>query len=293
VFLSEHPLFLFCIEENTEMVRVKEIYIWTDEYAPFRYAQSWDQCGLQVGDPGAEVQRILVALDASSRTIGEAEERHCQCLVTHHPLIFRPLHTMRTDRFPENLVVRALMSGIHVIAAHTNLDVAKEGTNNRMSRLLALECVKPLEVEAKWQHEASYGGMGCVGLLPQPMRLLDLMETAKQRLAVKHARLVGNTERQVQKIALCTGSGGSLLENAIHSGAEAYVTGDLKYHEAQRALEAGLELIDLGHFASERLIVQPLVQYFRQRAEKENVPLEVDAAACEEDPFLFFGKGVE
>jgi dinuclear metal center YbgI/SA1388 family protein len=279
--------------ESAEMVRVEEIYIWIDEYAPFRYAQSWDQCGIQVGDPLATVQRVLVALDASSRTIAEAEERQCQCLVTHHPLIFRPLKTMRTDRFPEHLVARALRSGIHVISAHTNLDASSQGTNNRLSRLLALEDVQPLEVDVNWQHEESYGGMGCVGLLPQRVGLLELTETARQRLGLKHARMVGNPNRQVQKVALCTGSGGSLLETAVHSGAEAYMTGDLKYHEAQRALEAGLELIDLGHFASERLIVKPLVQYLQRTADQNDISLEVVAAECEEDPFLFVGKGME
>lgn len=281
---------LFC---GHAVLTVQTIHDWIDAYAPFRYAQTWDHCGLQAGDPTAAVERLLVALDPSSTTIAEAQRRRCQCLVTHHPLIFTPLDAVRTDRYPANLVIQALLAGVNVIAAHTNLDVARGGTNDQLSSLLALRKVSALEVDAAWQREESYVGMGCIGFLPDKMRLGDLREVCAERLRVSSVRLVGDASRPVQKVALCTGSGGSLLERVVSAGVDVYITGDIKYHDAQRAVEEDLTLIDIGHFGSERIIVEPLAAYFRSRAKSENTVLEVFAASAEKDPFApaieFFG----
>ena len=287
---DEHPPIFFAVRI---MARVKDIYNWMDECAPFRYAQSWDQCGLQVGDPEANVQRILVALDPCSATIREAQKRRCECLLTHHPLIFRPLKALRLDEFPANLVALALLSGVNIIAAHTNLDVAKGGTNDRLCRLLDLENIEPLEVDDAWGSEDRYGGMGRIGILPKAMSLSQLAELGKQVLGVNGVRTVGRNDRQVSRVAICTGSGGSLVETVINSGVDVYVTGDLKYHDALRASEAGLALLDVGHFASERLIVEPLVSQLKLQAEKNNMSLEIFAAECEQDPFLLHGEGVK
>lgn len=272
------------------MLKIKDIYNWLDGFAPFRYAQSWDQCGLQVGDPEAHVERLLVALDPSSAVIAEAEKRKCQCLVTHHPLIFKPLKVVRLDDFPGKLVARALNSGINVIAAHTNLDAAKQGTNDRLSELLSIENVEPLESEDAWSQQDRYGGMGRTGVLPKSMRLGNLLTLCERVLDAKGVRIVGDPDRQVLKVALCTGSGGSMLQQVIDSGVDVFITGDVKYHEAQRALEAGLALVDVGHFASERLIVEPLMNFLKAQAENTCTTLAVLAAECERDPFLDHGR---
>ncbi|MGV8074625.1 MAG: Nif3-like dinuclear metal center hexameric protein [Syntrophobacteraceae bacterium] len=269
------------------MAQVKDILMCLDTIAPFRYAADWDQCGLQVGDPEAAVERILVALDPSSETIEEAMDRNCQCLITHHPLIFRPVNSVRQDKFPENLIIRCLRSGIHLIAAHTNLDVAREGTNDRLAELLALAGVKPLEVDGSWHGEERYSGMGCIGFLAQPLFLQDLIDRVRSALGNIRLRFVGEPLKKVRRIAVCTGSGGSLLEQVISAGCDAYVTGDIKYHDAKRAMEGAVALIDVGHFASERLILQPLAAALRSEAAKKQLPVEILAAAEEYDPFRF------
>jgi dinuclear metal center YbgI/SA1388 family protein len=269
------------------VVRVKQLITWLDEGAPFRYAASWDHCGLQVGDPEGEVKRVLVALDPSSRTLGEARERGCQCLVTHHPLIFRPLDALRRDRFPDSLVLLAARDGIHVIAAHTNLDAARIGTNEELARLLALDRTTALEAEANWMHESQYGGMGRVGELRQPTAARELARELGRILEIDVVRITGEPERVVHRVALCTGSGGGFLERVVALGVDAFITGDIKYHEAQRAVEAGLTLIDIGHFASERLVVRPLAAYLGRRCEEQQADVEVLVAGHEADPFVY------
>ena len=267
------------------MLLVRDILAWLDLYAPFRYAASWDRCGLQVGDPQALVRRILVALDPSSATLNEAEEHECQCLLTHHPLLFHSVNAVRADQFPGNLVIRAVLGGIHVIAAHTNLDVAKGGTNDHLGRMLALQGVEPLELDPSLEGEDRYAGMGLVGFFPQAMSLKEAAKKMRTVLGGIPVRAVGGAERQVQRVALCSGSGGSLMEQAISAGSDLFITGDVKYHEAQRAVEAGMALIDIGHFASERIVVPPLAAFLRARAVAQDEALEVLETSAEKDPF--------
>ncbi|MCU0573855.1 MAG: Nif3-like dinuclear metal center hexameric protein [Syntrophobacteraceae bacterium] len=267
------------------MVRVKHVLNWLDDHAPFRLAAGWDRCGLQVGDPMSAVERVLVALDPTLETIREAEQRDCQCLVTHHPLFLKPLDAVRVDRFPGGLIARALRGGISLVVAHTNLDVARAGTNAVLAEMLSLGSLQPLEVDPALRHEELYSGLGRIGLLPRTVPLSDFAEEVRRLAKGIRIRVVGEPFRPVQRVALCTGSGGSLLDLVIREGVDVYVTGDIKYHEAQRALEEGVALVDMGHFASERIVVDPLAEYLRSRASLEHFELEVFTASREEDPF--------
>ncbi len=118
---------------------------WLDAHAPFRYAADWDNCGLQVGDPRRRSDLHPGGAGRDSPTLREAETNRCQCLVTHHPLLFQPLKTLRFDQSPAASIIRAIKNGIHLIAAHTNLDAARDGTNQQLVRMLGLEHCHPLE----------------------------------------------------------------------------------------------------------------------------------------------------
>jgi dinuclear metal center YbgI/SA1388 family protein len=267
------------------MVFVRDVLAWVDGYAPFRYAASWDHCGLQVGDPAAEVATLLVALEANSVTLAEAARRGCQCLVAHHPLIFQPVQSVRADEFPGGLVTRAILGGIHVIAAHTNLDAAVDGTNDVLAGLFTLHTVSPLEVDASLEGADRYRGIGRVGMLPCEMSLEQLVREAGRLLNSETVRAVGNPDQRVSRVALCSGSGGSLIDSVLNVGVDVYLTGDVKYHDAQRAIEGGLAVVDIGHFASERLIVPPLARYLRTRVAQVSTSVHVLEAGNETDPF--------
>jgi dinuclear metal center YbgI/SA1388 family protein len=267
------------------MVRIEHILKWLDAFAPFHFAAPWDRCGLLVGDPMAAVERVLVGLDPTSETVREAEHLKCQCLVTHHPLFVQPLKAVRLDQFPGNLIFRALCRGVNLVAVHTNLDVSAGGTNDTLAAMLALHSLQPLEVEASHRQSARYVGLGRIGMLPRAVPLKAFAEEVRRAAGGRPVRVVGDSERWVLRVALCTGSGGSLVELAAREGVDVYVTGDVKYHEAQRAVEEGLALVDMGHFASERIMVVPLAEYLRSQAALEQVELEVLTAGCEEDPF--------
>jgi dinuclear metal center YbgI/SA1388 family protein len=269
------------------MVCVGDLLRWIDAYAPFQLAEKWDHCGLQGGSPAAEVDRVLVALDVSSRTIEEAIRLRCRAIVTHHPLIFRPMAAIREDEFPGALVSRAIRGHLNLIAAHTNLDIARDGTNDRLCSLMGLEGTVSLDKGASVEADGSSLGIGRVGSLGQAVPLLDLARKLERTLAGAKVKVVGNPERSIQRIAVCTGSGGSLLELALTAGVDAYVTGDTKYHEGQRAVEEGLALIDVGHFASEHLIIHPLADYLLKCSLQQDANLEVLESTVESDPFWY------
>jgi dinuclear metal center YbgI/SA1388 family protein len=267
------------------MVRIKEIWDWIDSWAPFRYAEPWDNCGLQVGSFETPVKAVLVALDPASSVLSEARKLGCQCVVTHHPLLIHPIKSIETDSWPGTVIKHALVSGIGIISAHTNLDAAREGTNTRLKELLGLEAATPLDAEAAFCGEGRYSGMGLVGLLPGNTTLGELAGKLNAVLGGTAVRMTGDPEKQVSKAAVCTGSGGSLMGKVLASRAEVFITGDMKYHDARLAEENGLAVIDIGHFASEKLVLEPFGDFLRSRAKSEGAKLEVFISKSEKDPF--------
>jgi len=231
------------------------------------------------------VRRVLVALDPSSGTFFEAQQHECQCLVTHHPLLFQPLTQVRPDQYPGNLLARAIRNEIALVVAHTNLDVSREGTNDQLAKLLELRDPDPLQVNPRWEGEAQYLGMGQVGNLCRAVSLDELVDRLRKLFGSADLRVVGTPAGKIHRVALCTGSGGNLVDLAVSRGAHCYITGDLKYHEAQKAIEAGLVLVDVGHFASERIVLEPLAKYLESQAKTRKLELEVLESGLERDPF--------
>ncbi len=265
---------------------VAHIVQWIDELAPFRFAESWDNCGLQVGDPRAEVSRVLIALDPSLETVRDAVRKRCQVLVTHHPLFSKAVSTLSLDCLQGAIVGEAIRGNVHILSAHTNLDAATSGTNHTLAQVMGLAVQGSLEEDPRASQDARYAGLGLYGLLPKPCSALELCEHLARLLGIRSLRLVGNPERAVQKVALCTGSGMSLLGRAIQNDCHVFITGDVKYHDAHTALGQGIVVIDVGHFASEALVLEPLADALRAAARHHGAVLEVITTTVEKDPFL-------
>ena len=267
------------------MVQIRQIMDWLDSWAPFRYAQSWDNSGLQVGSPGAFTERVLIALDPGSEVVDEAVRLGCGCLVTHHPLLFRPIAALRTDVWPGSVIARAVLSGVNIIAVHTNLDAARGGTNAQLQAMLGLENIEPLEAEPAFCEEAGYLGIGLTGTLPVKLPVGSLAVQLSRGLGCIDIRMTGDPDKPVSRAAICTGSGASLIGKVLESGSEVFITGDIKYHDAKLAEESGLALIDVGHYASEKLILKPIAERLESKARSEGAVLDIFIAKSEKDPF--------
>jgi dinuclear metal center YbgI/SA1388 family protein len=230
--------------------------------APQGLAEPWDNPGLQVGDPDQRISGILVALDPTLAAIREASTRGAQLLVTHHPLIFRPISSLDMGTFPGNVIGEAVKGGVSVVSLHTNLDSAEGGINDILAELLDLRDVEVLEKHTKdgivqqgipVEANSETTGLGRVGNLPEPVPFAVMKTKVVEALGAKGPlRQIGNRRDMVRRVAVVGGSGGSLVAKAVESGADVFVTGDVTYHQALEAVRRGLTIIDGGHFLTER-----------------------------------------
>lgn len=231
------------------MPLISEIISAIEAFAPTEWQESWDNSGYQVGTPGDEASGALLTFDVTENAIDQAIELGYNLVISHHPLLFSGLKRI-TDATPtERIVMRAIRHGITIYSCHTNIDSAPGGINYRLAEILGIRSGRPLDRQPLTPEGV---GLGFVGELLHPTTLGKLLENIKSHLNLKAIRVSNpaNLTRTVNRIAMCGGSGGSLLDSAIDSHADVYITGDLKYHDFQRATH-DLTLIDVGHRESE------------------------------------------
>jgi dinuclear metal center YbgI/SA1388 family protein len=265
--------------------RVADLIELLEELAPSRCAQEWDNPGLQVGRPSSEAGRILLALDPTLQAVREAARRKAQVLLSHHPLLFRPLSCLNQEIYPGDILTEALASGISLIAAHTNLDAAEGGLNDILAGLLQLTGVQGFQ-ETR-EAEAGRAALGRIGLLPHPMTASAMAQSVKRILSAERVRVVWSEDTLVRRIAVVAGSGGSMIRVAARMGVELLVTGDITYHQALEAIQVGMPLIDAGHFQTERAALEPLADKLRSEMAIRHWEVLLEVFEDEKDPFHY------
>ena len=261
--------------------RVDDIIAGLETLAPGRLAEDWDNVGLQVGHPQWPAGRVLVALDPTPAVVEEAIRDGAHAIVTHHPLLFRPLRNLNLATVTGALIQRLIEKRVAVIAAHTNLDSVPGGINDVLVEMLSLKNISVLQPVA----DDARAGLGRVGQLPQPLAFETLVGEIKARLGLSHLRYAGQPEKHVRRVAVCSGSGGSLVNLFLDSPADVYVTGDVRYHDAREIEAHRRGVIDIGHFESERIIVRHLAQRLTEWLTHKGLEAAVQEATCEETPF--------
>ncbi len=228
---------------------VKDIYEFLNTYCPYELAEEWDNPGLNVGRMFRPVERVFLALDATEEAIKAAKAADCQLLVTHHPLIFSPERQVNDATETGRHILALAESGISHIACHTNLDAAEGGVNTCLAACCGLESSEV------------FAGLGRMG--ETETTLTDLVNRLKKTLPTSFCLGVFSHE-EVKKIALVGGSGGSLLDEAIALGCDTFVTGEFKYNHALTAREAGINLLMLGHYETEYIVLAPLAEAMKK-----------------------------
>lgn len=254
-----------------------------ERIAPRHLAEDWDNTGLLVGSYAQKVERILVALDVDDIVVAEAIERSADMIVAHHPAIFRGMKQLRTDLPLGRRLAALLTHGIAVAAAHTNLDITCGGVNDVLAARLGLEKLSTFITTA--QADGSAESLGRIGTLPAPVAIDDFAHSVRERLGVSHVRLVRAADRPVRRVAVVGGAGAEFIDTAVRRGADVYLTGDVKYHEAQRAAEQGMHLIDAGHFGTERPVLPVLADLLRAELAAEHGTVEILVTETQRDVF--------
>lgn len=349
------------------MYTLGEIISELNVLAPTYLAEKWDNVGLLVGSKSQSIQRVLCALDINLQVVKEAIEKKIDCIITHHPFIFKPMARIDFDTPKGEMLKLLIQHNIAVYSMHTNWDVAVGGINDLLGDTFALENTKPIEItytehvhklaiyvprekaeavrEAVITHNPckignykgctfmgegtgsfmplegskpyrgkhdnlelveevkiecivyakdvdylmkqvglvhpyeeiaydvyplenlkQYSGIGRYGQI-EPITLEGLIVKAKEVFNVPYIRLIGNCERPITRLSICSGSGSEYISKAA-SISDVYITADIKFHEAQAAIEQGLVILDVGHYASENIAIPFLKQFLQEKFSK-------------------------
>lgn len=266
------------------MPTVKEIIQVLDGIAPFHLAEKWDNSGLQAGHPDWSAAKILVALDVTREVMAAAAAADCSMVVCHHPLMMTPEKSLDFSGMPGQVVYASAREKISIVSAHTNLDKARDGLNDYFAQKIGVCCNGPFYLDRD-SAESEPIGIGRVGRVNASLTVEELAAQIKTQLGVPFVRVVGHTARRVATAALCTGSGGSLTNHFLKSDADVYITGDLKYHEARDIEAAGRSCIDVGHFASEHIVVDMLTRRLEEECRLREFQVDILGYNREKDPF--------
>ncbi len=237
------------------MTTVGDIYRYIDSFAPFCTQMDFDNCGLQAGDPKAEVRLALLALDITPAVVREAAKRGAQLVVSHHPVIFHPLRSLRAGTAPYLLAEH----GIAAICAHTNLDLAPGGVNSCLAARLGLRSLETLAADGASGLPAAL--FGRTERTFEPREFAAFVKTALGCDGLFYA----DGGKQIDSVGLCSGAGSDYLHAAAERGCGAFVTGEAKHHELIDAENLGVTLIAAGHYFTEDVVIEPLAERLRER----------------------------
>ncbi len=238
------------------MIQVTELLKHFERTWPEGHAEDWDNVGLAVGSKDLRISKVLVAVDLTDGVIDEAIRVGANLILTHHPLLLKPIDSVAEDKLKGSLISKLIQNSIALYCAHTNADVQTDGASSLMAHAFGLQNTVPL-IEAKGGF-----GHGAIGDLSAPMALRDFAVNVAKSLPTTGRKVVfsGDPERQVRRVALCSGAGDSFLPVVLASQADVYVTSDLRHHPALDAIstpreQGSLALIDVSHWAAESLWV--------------------------------------
>ncbi len=258
------------------MPTVNDIHAALQSLVPDALAEPWDNVGLLAGSPGQPVHRIMMALDPCTDLADQAIASHCDLIITHHPIIFKPLKALHTNTPIGAFLAAVVRANISVIACHTNLDSVEGGVSHALAKALGLEAIKPL-IPASYEC-ADACGLGSIGSYASPISADELVARLRSFSAPQWILAAGKKPELVSTVAVCGGSGSDLAETALARGAEVYITSEVKHNVARWAEEAGIWLLDAGHFPTENPAMPLFAERLRALFTSHNWNIPIDLA---------------
>ena len=229
-------------------MKIQQVLSALEQFAPLPLQESWDNAGLQIGLTEAEVSGALLCLDVTEKVIDEAIAKGCNLVVSHHPLLFRGLKQVTDANDVQRTTRKAIKNDICIVSMHTNMDNARDGVNWKIAEKLGLENVEFFQQKTVDGIEA---GSGIIGELAQPLTAESFISNVKHTFGVACAHCNELLKRPITKVAVCGGAGDFLLEDAIMAGADAFITGEMHYHQ-YFGHEQEIQICVIGHYESEQ-----------------------------------------
>lgn len=241
-------------------VKIKDVVSALERFAPLPLQEDYDNAGLQIGLTEAEISGVLLCLDVTEQIVDEALSRGCNLIVSHHPLIFRKLSRVTGEDYVQRTVMKAIKSNVAIVSMHTNMDSARGGVNYKIAEKMGLsglrffgetQLVNNGETDAEGNPVGVEGGQGVTGELPQAMAADDFVRMLKRTFGLECVMCNQLLRRPIRRVAVCGGAGAFLLGDAISAGADAFVTGEMHYHD-YFGHEQQIQIAVIGHYESEQ-----------------------------------------
>lgn len=277
---------------KNKQICVKDIAEAIERIVPKELQEEWDNSGLNVGFEDSEVSGVLTCLEVDKKVVREAKELGCSLIVTHHPLLFSGVKSILDSDPVGGVLMELIKAGISVYSCHTPFDKVKGGNNDALASLLRLEDIKNLDGNKvgdphKMLENVSEADIGRTGNFSKAMKLGEIAGIVCEELKLKreNVRVVGDMDADIQKVGMCTGAGSDLAWMALKQGCQLFVTGDVKYHEAQDAKAMGIALIDAGHYGTEKMFGRLM----KEKLDKElDGKVKVTVSEVDLDPFVIW-----
>lgn len=245
------------------MARTSEIIRKLEEYAPLDLAENWDNSGWQIFFGNDTTTKVLLCLTVTDDVINQAIELGCNLIVSHHPLIFKPLKVIKDHK-----ILKAIQRNIQIYSLHTNCDKTQNGTSDLMAHKLNLKKTAVLNDFVR------------VGLAPREMNLNELISYVKLTFNTNKIKLTNNANKQLIKtIAVCAGAGAEFIPEVERYNIDAYITSEVKYHDALDSRRA--TILDIGHFESEKPFVEEIKAVLESSKERVDVVIAKETPAWE------------
>ena len=256
-------------------MKIKEVIAALEQFAPLPLQEDYDNAGLQLGLTEAEVSGALLCLDVTEETVAEAVEKGCNLVVSHHPLLFRGLKQIVDADSVQRTVKMAIKNDVTIVSMHTNLDNAVGGVNWKIAEKLGLETGRQ-----------GVQGEKCglyVGTFAKPLSANDFMSLLKTRMEAQCVMTNELLKREIRKVAICGGAGSFMLDDAIAQGADAFVTGEMHYHE-YFGHDQEIQIAVIGHYESEHFTNE----LFKEIIERECKGVRCVMAESQKNPVRYY-----
>ncbi|MDD2189516.1 MAG: Nif3-like dinuclear metal center hexameric protein [Eubacteriales bacterium] len=257
-------------------MKMSELIAEIEVIAPRELEEEWDNCGMQINMGNDEISRVLVALEITKSIIAEATMKGVDFIITHHPLLFNKIDVVDNNDIIGNYVIDLIRAGISVYTAHTTFDEAFGGNNEYLAEIIGLTRVRRILNKKPYIKEQDLAHpVGRIGDFSEPITMDAVCRLVEKALKITgELRIVGDSNKIIRTVGLCTGAGGDMLTYAIKNGCDLFITGDVKHHEAQLARESGICLIDAGHYGTEYIFAANFADKLRKNIGSEIQILE-------------------
>ncbi|HQB63252.1 MAG TPA: Nif3-like dinuclear metal center hexameric protein [Sedimentibacter sp.] len=226
-------------------MNVSSIINFLNDEVKIKDHESWDNSGLQIGSMEVNINKIMLTFDLDMEAAKHAVKEKADLIITHHPFFFSSIKKIDRDTHEGQIIYMLIKENINLYSIHTSYDMADKGVTYNLAEKLNIsdyQVLHPVNID-----NSGYGGIGEVA----PINIREYSKFVKEALKADYIKLYCNDEKTVKKVAFCGGSGSEFIQDAIRQGADVYITGDIKYHQAQEALKNNLCIIDGGHYNTE------------------------------------------